>query len=200
MEAKRREEERRKEDERRRREAERRPRRRESPQRRLSQRSPHRPSSSRHSPSRRQRSPERKPSSSTSSRKRESSSSRRTSALERLGPKVPVTSRLGGGGRVSRKRRPGSKERYVARYVPSCIAGSHQQNWFVTKENNLKLENREGYHGNEAKQQECSSLTAALVLFSWELKNIFFAVQFTSLKLKWSLKNRKRETLNFHFP
>ena len=149
---------------------ERRPRRRESPHRRMSQRSPHRPSSSRHSPSRRQRSPERKPSSSSSSRKRDSSSSRRTSALERLGPKVPVTSRLGGGGRVSRKRRPGSKERYVARYVSSCIAGSHQQNWFVTKENQLKLENREGYHGeqrNGVKQQECSSLTAALVLFSW---------------------------------
>merc|ERR1719412_289142 len=102
---------RRKEDERRRRESDRRPRRRESPHRRMSQRSPHRPSSSRHSPSRRQRSPERKTSSSSSSRKRDSSSSRRTSALERLGPKVPVTSRLGGGGRVSRKRRPGSKER-----------------------------------------------------------------------------------------
>ena len=118
METRRREEERRIEEERRRREADRRSRRRESPQRRTSHRSPHRPSShrtpsSRQSPTRRQRSPERNSSSSTSTRRRESSSSRRTSALERLGPKVPVTSRLGGGGRVSRKRRPGSKERYV---------------------------------------------------------------------------------------
>jgi len=111
METRRRDEERRNEEERRRREAERRTRRRESPHRRTSHRSPHRPSSSRHSPSRRQRSPEKKSSSLTATRRRDSSSSRRTSALERLGPKVPVSSRLGGGGRVSRKRRPESKER-----------------------------------------------------------------------------------------
>merc|ERR1712029_492912 len=52
--------------------------------------------------------------SSSSSRRRSSSSSRRKSALDRLGPKVPVVSRLGAG-KVSRKRRrPGSRERREA--------------------------------------------------------------------------------------
>merc|ERR1712079_518691 len=47
----------------------------------------------------------------SSSRRRSSSSSRRQSALDRLGPKVPVVSRLGGGKMGRKRRRPGSKER-----------------------------------------------------------------------------------------
>merc|ERR1712112_814883 len=83
-------------------------RRRESPNPRVYHNSP-----SRSSNSRRGRSPPRRSSSDrrqTSSRRRSSSSSRK-SALDRLGPKVPVVTRLGAG-KVSRKRRrPGSKER-----------------------------------------------------------------------------------------
>ena len=60
-----------------------------------------------------------------SSHHRRSSSSSRRSALDRLGPKVPVSSRLGAG-KVSRKRRrPGSKERYaISPSLVSCIAGT----------------------------------------------------------------------------
>lgn len=111
----RRDEERRREEERKRNEERDRERRRREEQRRRSPSPRHRVQ--RKSPpvrQRRERSVERRHSSSnkpSSSRRRSSSSSRRQSALDRLGPKIPVVTRLGAG-KVSRKRRrPGSNER-----------------------------------------------------------------------------------------
>ena len=113
----RRDEERRREEERKRNEERDRERRRREEQRRRSPSPRHRVQ--RKSPptrQRRERSAERRHSSSnkqSTSRRRSTSSSRRQSALDRLGPKIPVVTRLGGG-KVSRKRRrPGSNERYV---------------------------------------------------------------------------------------
>jgi len=114
----RRDEERRREEERKRNEERDRERRRREEQRRRSPSPRHRVQ--RKSPpvrQRRERSVERRHSSSnkpSSSRRRSSSSSRRQSALDRLGPKIPVVTRLGAG-KVSRKRRrPGSNERSSA--------------------------------------------------------------------------------------
>lgn len=114
----RRDEERRREEERKRNEERDRERRRREEQRRRSPSPRHRVQ--RKSPpvrQRRERSVERRhPSSNkpSSSRRRSSSSSRRQSALDRLGPKIPVVTRLGAG-KVSRKRRrPGSNERSSA--------------------------------------------------------------------------------------
>jgi len=111
----RRDEERRREEERKRNEERDRERRRREEQRRRSPSPRHRVQ--RKSPpirQRRERSAERRHSSSnkqSTSRRRSTSSSRRQSALDRLGPKIPVVTRLGGG-KVSRKRRrPGSNER-----------------------------------------------------------------------------------------
>ena len=125
----RREEERRRDEERKRNEERDRERRRREEQRKRSP-SPRHRVQRKSSPTRqrRERSDERRHSSSnkpSTSRRRSTSSSRRQSALHRLGPKIPVVTRLGAG-KVSRKRRrPGSNERYVChlRQLPLRVIG-----------------------------------------------------------------------------
>ena len=108
----------------------------------------------------------------------------------------------------TRRRRPSIPEEKTRKQGKVCrslcpfvYCRSHQQNWFVTSENNLKLENREGYHDGqryEAKQQECSSLTATLVLFSWSwrISSSRFSSHHSSWNGRWGTEKEKHSILS----